>query len=338
MRDLLAYLRVLANPYDEISLRRIINVPKRGIGDKAIASLDALNLPLWDALFRSDQAPDLTSRAISAIDQFANLMATLRTMVESGFKPSVIAESVIDQTGLGAELSDSTDPQDEGRLENIEELVAVAQEYEEDESRLEGDEIEEISLIGFLERVSLVADSDQIPDGEDHGGAVTLMTLHTAKGLEFPTVFLTGLEEGVFPHSRSLGDPNEIEEERRLAYVGLTRARERLYLTRASTRFMFGTPTYNAPSRFFSEIPEELREMRAAATKPMVKSAPAVRSTGKRVISLELAVGDRVLHQTFGMGQVRSISGEGERAEATIDFGSYGERRLLLRYAPVEKV
>ena len=338
VRDLLAYLRVLANPYDEISLRRIINVPKRGIGDKAIASLDALNLPLWDALFKSDQAPDLTSRAISAIDQFANLMATLRTMVESGFKPSVIAESVIDQTGLGAELSDSTDPQDEGRLENIEELVAVAQEYEEDESRLEGDEIEEISLIGFLERVSLVADSDQIPDGEDHGGAVTLMTLHTAKGLEFPTVFLTGLEEGVFPHSRSLGDPNEIEEERRLAYVGLTRARERLYLTRASTRFMFGTPTYNAPSRFFSEIPEELREMRAAATKPMVKSAPAVRSTGKRVISLELAVGDRVLHQTFGMGQVRSISGEGERAEATIDFGSYGERRLLLRYAPVEKV
>ena len=154
----------------------------------------------------------------------------------------------------------------------------------------------------------------------------------------FPTVFLTGLEEGVFPHSRSLGDPNEIEEERRLAYVGLTRARERLYLTRASTRFMFGTPTYNAPSRFFSEIPEELREMRSATTKPMVKSAPAVRSTGKRVISLELAVGDRVLHQTFGMGQVRSISGEGERAEATIDFGSYGERRLLLRYAPVEKV
>ena len=338
VRDLLAYLRVLANPYDEISLRRIINVPKRGIGDKAIASLDALNLPLWDALFKCDQAPDLSSRAISAIDQFANLMATLRTMVESGFKPSVIAESVIEQSGLGAELSDSTDPQDEGRLENIEELVAVAQEYEEDESRLEGDEIEEISLIGFLERVSLVADSDQIPDGEDHGGAVTLMTLHTAKGLEFPTVFLTGLEEGVFPHSRSLGDPNEIEEERRLAYVGLTRARERLYLTRASTRFMFGTPTYNAPSRFFSEIPEELREMRSATTKPMVKSAPAVRSTGKRVISLELAVGDRVLHQTFGMGQVRSISGEGERAEATIDFGSYGERRLLLRYAPVEKV
>ena len=339
VRDLLAYLRVLANPYDEISLRRIINTPKRGIGDKAIAALDEMDIPLWDALFRADQARDLAARAISAIDQFANLMATLRTMVESGFKPSVIAEAVIEQSGLGAELSDSTDPQDEGRLENIEELVAVAQEYEEDESLVGGeDQPDEISLVGFLERVSLVADSDQIPDGEDHGGVVTLMTLHTAKGLEFPTVFLTGLEEGVFPHSRSLGDPNEIEEERRLAYVGLTRARERLYLSRASTRFMFGTPTYNAPSRFFSEIPEELMETRRATIKPIVRSAPPVRSTGKRVITLDLAVGDRVLHQTFGIGQVRTLTGEGDRAEATIDFGSYGERRLLLRYAPVEKV
>jgi DNA helicase-2/ATP-dependent DNA helicase PcrA len=339
VRDLLAYLRVLANPYDEISLRRIINTPKRGIGDKAIAALDEMDIPLWDALFRADQARDLAARAISAIDQFANLMATLRTMVESGFKPSVIAEAVIEQSGLGAELSDSTDPQDEGRLENIEELVAVAQEYEEDQSLVGGeDQPDEISLVGFLERVSLVADSDQIPDGEDHGGVVTLMTLHTAKGLEFPTVFLTGLEEGVFPHSRSLGDPNEIEEERRLAYVGLTRARERLYLSRASTRFMFGTPTYNAPSRFFSEIPEELMETRRATIKPMVRSAPPVRSTGKRVITLDLAVGDRVLHQTFGIGQVRTLTGEGDRAEATIDFGSYGERRLLLRYAPVEKV
>jgi len=339
VRDLLAYLRVLANPYDEISLRRIINTPKRGIGDKAIAALDEMDIPLWDALFRADQAQDLTSRAISAIDQFANLMATLRTMVESGFKPSVIAEAVIDQSGLGAELSDSTDPQDEGRLENIEELVAVAQEYEEDETLIgPDDQPDEISLVGFLERVSLVADSDQIPDGEDHGGVVTLMTLHTAKGLEFPTVFLTGLEEGVFPHSRSLGDPNEIEEERRLAYVGLTRARERLYLSRASTRFMFGTPTYNAPSRFFSEIPEELMEARRAAIKPLVRSAPPVRSTGKRVISLDLAIGDRVLHQTFGIGRVLTLTGEGERAEATVDFGSYGERRLLLRYAPVEKV
>ncbi len=339
VRDLLAYLRVLANPYDEISLRRIINTPKRGIGDKAIAALDEMDIPLWDALFRADQAQDLTSRAISAIDQFANLMATLRTMVESGFKPSVIAEAVIDQSGLGAELSDSTDPQDEGRLENIEELVAVAQEYEEDETLIgPDDQPDEISLVGFLERVSLVADSDQIPDGEDHGGVVTLMTLHTAKGLEFPTVFLTGLEEGVFPHSRSLGDPNEIEEERRLAYVGLTRARERLYLSRASTRFMFGTPTYNAPSRFFSEIPEELMETRRATIKPLVRSAPPVRSTGKRVISLDLAIGDRVLHQTFGIGRVLTLTGEGERAEATVDFGSYGERRLLLRYAPVEKV
>jgi DNA helicase-2/ATP-dependent DNA helicase PcrA len=340
VRDFLAYLRVLANPYDEISLRRIINTPKRGIGDKAIEGLEQMGIPLWDALLNAKDAPGATARATASIEGFAQLMLSLRELVEANVRPSVIAEAVLEQSKLGDELSDSEDPQDEARLENLQELVAVAQEYEEDE-RLEG---EEVSIVGFLERVSLVADSDQIPDGEDHGGVVTLMTLHTAKGLEFPTVFLTGMEENVFPHSRSLGDPSEIEEERRLAYVGLTRARKNLYLSRASTRFAFGSPTYNSPSRFLSEIPEEIIEWKAPEIRFKSKPNPMVAPTGKRITSssqnanLNLEIGDRVLHQTFGMGTVIALTGAGDKAEATINFGTYGDRRLLLRYAPVEKI
>jgi DNA helicase-2/ATP-dependent DNA helicase PcrA len=337
VRDFLAYLRVLANPYDEISLRRIINTPKRGIGDKAIDGLELMGIPLWDALLNAKDAPGATARATAAIEGFAQLMLSLRELVEANVRPSVIAEAVLEQSKLGEELSDSEDPQDEARLENLQELVAAAQEYEEDE-RLEG---EEVSMVGFLERVSLVADSDQIPDGEDHGGVVTLMTLHTAKGLEFPTVFLTGMEENVFPHSRSLGEPSEIEEERRLAYVGLTRARKNLFLSRASTRFAFGSPTYNSPSRFLSEIPEEIIQWKAAEIRLKSKPNPKVAPTGIRATpneNLNLEIGDRVLHQTFGMGTVVALSGAEDKAEATINFGTYGDRRLLLRYAPVEKI
>ena len=343
VRDFLAYLRVLANPYDEISLRRIINTPKRGIGDKAIDGLEQMGIPLWDALLNAKAAPGATARATAAIEGFANLMISLRELVAANVRPSVIAEAVLEQSKLGEELSDSEDPQDEARLENLQELVAVAQEYEADE-RLEG---EEVSIVGFLERVSLVADSDQIPDGEDHGGVVTLMTLHTAKGLEFPTVFLTGMEENVFPHSRSLGEPSEIEEERRLAYVGLTRARKNLFLSRATTRFAFGSPTYNSPSRFLSEIPEEIIQWKAPEIRLKSKVNPKVAATGKRTSSnglngsienLNLAIGDRVLHQTFGMGTVIALTGAEDKAEATINFGTYGDRRLLLRYAPVEKI
>ena len=340
VRDFLAYLRVLANPYDEISLRRIINTPKRGIGDKAIDGLEQMGIPLWDALLNAKDAPGATARATAAIEGFANLMISLRELVAANVRPSVIAEAVLEQSKLGEELSDSEDPQDEARLENLQELVAVAQEYEADE-RLEG---EEVSIVGFLERVSLVADSDQIPDGEDHGGVVTLMTLHTAKGLEFPTVFLTGMEENVFPHSRSLGEPSEIEEERRLAYVGLTRARKNLFLSRATTRFAFGSPTYNSPSRFLSEIPEEIIQWKAPEIRLKSKPNPKVAPTGKRnspndlSANLNLEIGDRVLHQTFGMGTVIALTGAEDKAEATINFGTYGDRRLLLRYAPVEKI
>ena len=347
VKDFLGYLRVLVNSEDEISLRRIINTPKRGIGDRALEGIDehAKNsaISFWSALCQAGSAPGIPARAAGSIRDFVTLIEELRTLVEAKVRPSVIAQAVLEQSGLLVELQNSQDPQDEGRIENLEELVSVAAEYEEGEV----EDGEEISLLGFLEQVSLVADSDQIPEGEDHGGVVTMMTLHTAKGLEFPTVFLTGMEEGIFPHSRTLGDPAEIEEERRLAYVGLTRARKRLYLSRSEYRSSWGAPMYNPPSRFLQEIPEDLiawNEIQRSSSVTTRSSAPRSfgpppKATGRRTSeTIALTAGDRVSHDTFGLGTVVEVSGEGDRAQATIDFGSAGEKRLLLRYAPVEKL
>jgi DNA helicase-2/ATP-dependent DNA helicase PcrA len=346
IKDFIAYLKVLANLEDEVSLRRIINVPKRGIGDRAIEVIESIassrNLSFWQALNMVSNSSDLGGRATMALSNFVSMILTLNVLVEAKTKPSKILEAVLEQSGLLAELQNSTDPQDESRVENLQELVAVSMEYEERPID-ELPEETEISLAGFLEQVSLVADSDEIPEGEDHGGVITLMTLHTAKGLEFPTVFLTGMEDGIFPHSRTLGERDELEEERRLAYVGLTRAKERLYLTRAEYRSAWGSPNYNPASRFLEEIPEELIEwrQRSFATKPKFVSSPPPRAnpTGKKSANtISLDVGDRVAHDTFGLGTVVKISGEADRAEATINFGALGEKRLLLRYAPVEKL
>lgn len=343
VKDFLGYLRVLANPEDEISLRRIINTPKRGIGDRALDVVDLhaanLGISFWRSLSDAKNAEGMPSRSLLAINEFIHLLDSLRTLVEAHTKPSIIAQAVLEQSGLLAGLVNSTDPQDEGRVENLQELVSVATEYEESEIDLG----EEITLSGFLEGVSLVADSDQIPEGADHGGVVTMMTLHTAKGLEFPTVFLTGMEEGIFPHSRTLGDRAEIEEERRLAYVGVTRARKRLYLSRSEYRSSWGAPTYNPPSRFLAEIPEGVISWNAATSlTPRAATrtfGPPPRATGKKAeVNIVLEVGDRVSHDTFGLGKVLAVSGEGDKAQATIDFGSSGEKRLLLRYAPVERL
>jgi DNA helicase II / ATP-dependent DNA helicase PcrA len=347
VKDLLAYLRVLANMEDEISLRRIINVPKRGIGDRAIETVEDFArqnyLSFWQGLSRCKEAPDIPNRAAQSISEFVSMMVALHVLVEAKTKPSVIVEAVLEQSGLLTELSESTDPQDEVRVENLKELVAVSMEYEERPFEELGED-EEISLSGFLEKVSLVADADEIPDGEDHGGVVTLMTLHTAKGLEFPTVFLTGMEDGIFPHSRTMGDKDELEEERRLAYVGLTRAEQRLYISRAEYRSSWGSPTYNPASRFLDEIPEELIEWRntGRSTFSVSPSAlrrtpttPPPRATGKKSSAMVLEVGQRVSHDTFGLGTVVAVAGEGDKSEATINFGEYGEKRLLLRYAPV---
>ena len=344
IKDFVAYLKVLVNQTDEVSLRRIINVPKRGIGDRAIESIESITnsrgISFWQALNVVANSSELGGRATASLSNFVSLILALNVLVEAGTKPSTILEAVLEQSGLLAELQNSTDPQDESRVENLQELVAVAMEYEEKPID-ELPEGSEISLAGFLEQVSLVADSDEIPEGEDHGGVITLMTLHTAKGLEFPTVFLTGMEDGIFPHSRTLGERDELEEERRLAYVGLTRAQERLYLTRAEYRSAWGSPNYNPASRFLDEIPDELIEwrQRTFVRKPKFTSTPPPRATGKKTsTAINLNIGDRVSHDTFGLGTVVKISGEGDRAEATINFGQLGEKRLLLRYAPVERL
>ncbi|MGW6141943.1 DNA helicase PcrA [Streptomyces sp. NPDC055140] len=367
VRDVLAYLRVLANPEDSVPLRRILNVPKRGIGDRAEAMIDALSqrekISFPQALRRVDEAYGMAARSTNAVKRFNTLMEDLRTIVESGAGPATVLEAVLERTGYLAELQSSTDPQDETRIENLQELAAVALEFEQESATADGategeGEASVGTLSGFLERVALVADSDQIPDEEDDGsGVITLMTLHTAKGLEFPVVFLTGMEDGVFPHMRSLGQVKELEEERRLAYVGITRARERLYLTRSTLRSAWGQPSYNPPSRFLEEIPDAHLEWKRTGAMAPVKSAgptsgiaaslsssrsrstPAFatrRATEKPVVAL--SVGDRVTHDQFGLGTVVGVQGTGSNAEATVDFGEPKPKRLLLRYAPVEKL
>ena len=359
VRDVLAYLRVLANPEDSVPLRRILNVPKRGIGDRAEAMIDALaqreKISFPQALKRVDEAYGMAARSSNAVKRFNTLMEELRTVVESGAGPATVLEAILERTGYLAELQASTDPQDETRIENLQELAAVALEFEQE--RGEG---ESVALSDFLEQVALVADSDQIPDeDEDGSGVITLMTLHTAKGLEFPVVFLTGMEDGVFPHMRALGQTKELEEERRLAYVGITRARERLYLTRSTLRSAWGQPSYNPPSRFLEEIPAaHLEWKRTGASAPVSSgrasgvaaslsssrsrssaagaSGFATRRTAENPV-VSLAVGDRVTHDQFGLGTVVAVKGTGANAEATIDFGDK-PKRLLLRYAPVEKL
>jgi ATP-dependent DNA helicase UvrD/PcrA len=339
VRDLLAYLRLIANPADEVSLRRILNVPKRGIGERAeeyVAAFAARErISFAAALARPGDVPGLATRSVQAIERFSALIESLREMAAE-LPVADLAEAVLDRTGYQTALEESNDLQDASRVENLQELVSVAREFD---GQNEGG-----SLPDFLEQVSLVADADQIPDGAQHGGLVTLMTLHTAKGLEFPVVFLTGMEEDVFPHQRSATDEKELEEERRLAYVGITRAMRRLYLTRAVGRMWWGRPSFHRQSRFLGEIPGSLIEWRrdeGAATAPAMERAaqrPGVDSPGNRQVPA-LRPGDMVTHDKFGLGTVVSVDGAGDRAEAKIDFGSeYGIKHLVLRYAPLEKL
>jgi len=340
VRDALAYLRALANPEDEVSLRRILNVPRRGIGDRAETGVEHLaqreRISFGAALERADEVPGLASRSLNAIRTFTSMMSDMRTLVESGAPPDTVLQAVLEQSGYLSALQASDDPQDESRVENLAELESVAHEFTIAEP--------EGTLVDFLERISLVADADDIPDSD--GGVVTLMTLHTAKGLEFPVVFLTGMEDGVFPHVRSLGDPQELQEERRLAYVGITRARERLYVSRSMMRSAWGAPSFNPASRFLDEIPEEVItwERDEPASSPASVggwgAAPASSARASSVVHdiIALAPGDRVTHSKFGLGTVVATSGHGEKADATVDFGSAGVKRLLLRYAPVEKL
>jgi DNA helicase-2/ATP-dependent DNA helicase PcrA len=343
VRDLLGYLRLIANPADEVSLRRVVNVPKRGIGERAeeyVASYAARERITFAAALRTPaDVPGMAARSAAAIAGFNALMDELREQAASNGPVAELVEAVLDKSGLQASLENSEDLQDATRVENLQEMVSVAREF--DGTNTGG------TLAEFLERVALVADADQIPDGEDHGGLVTLMTLHTAKGLEFPVVFLTGMEEEVFPHQRALTNQRELEEERRLAYVGITRAEQRLYLTRTASRNWYGRPSFHTPSRFLAEIPSELiewkrsaKDVAAAATPASARMAsrPGVNAVGNRSVPA-LSPGDRVNHDKFGLGTVVSADGYGDSAEAKIDFGgSYGVKHLVLRYAPLEKL
>jgi DNA helicase-2/ATP-dependent DNA helicase PcrA len=342
IRDAIAYLRVITNPADDVSLRRIINTPRRGIGDKAEEALENFarreKVTFNDALERVSEINTLAARSQTALQSFAQLLNLLRVMDDSGAGPSEIVHTALEKSGLIKELAESKDPQDEVRLENLAELENVAREFEE-QFQSDNEINRPARLADFLERVSLVADSDEIPKDDAHTGVVTMMTLHTAKGLEFPAVFLTGMEEGVFPHQRSLGSDSELQEERRLAYVGMTRAMKRLHLTRAAARSTWGQPNYNAESRFLTELPEELVDRQGEEFSALGLSGNSFQRPQKRDEPvMVLVVGDRVLHDKFGMGTVTSVQGQNEKAEATIDFKSAGEKRLLLRYAPVEKL
>ena len=385
IKDALAYLRVLVNPDDDVNLRRVLNEPKRGIGDRAEGAVAALaqreRISFMAAARRAEQAPAMATRSVNAVLGFVKLLDDLAE-VAAGSGAAAALEAVLEQTGYLAALRSSTDPQDESRVENLAELVAVVREYEQENP--------EGSLGAFLEQVSLVADADQIPDapGVDAEataaavaearrlGVVTLMTLHTAKGLEFPVVFLTGMEHGLFPHQRSATDPKELAEERRLAYVGLTRARKRLYVTRSEVRSMWGQSQYNPASQFLEEIPAELLEWKREGTSRQAggwgnsgsigssrysgsfwgagtaRGAAADSSAGfnadvpaaiaknrvqpqKEIVAV--SVGDKVNHTSFGNGTVLALEGAGDKTVAKVKF-DVGEKRLLLRYAPLTKI
>ncbi|MDU1064063.1 MAG: DNA helicase PcrA [Cutibacterium avidum] len=373
VRDAVSYLRAIANKADDVSVRRILNVPKRGIGARAEAALElfatARRISFSEAIERVDEIDGLATRSANQIRAFGELMAQHRAMMERGGRADEITASILKESGYITELENSKDPQDETRLENLVELVSVAQEFVArvhaiDIDAAEEGDVEDLelsaddSLPAFLEQIALVADSDQLPTGSD--GVVTLMTLHTAKGLEFDTVFITGFEDGVFPHMRSLADATELAEERRLAYVGITRARKRLFLSRAAVRTMWGQVQYNPLSRFVDEIPERLIEWerlgqvsvgwstsasgRSHSARGSLNDGTPAFGSGRgpanapRSKSLSLSVGDRVLHSTFGLGTVKATSGQGENAKADVDFGSAGLKRLALKFAPLEKL
>jgi DNA helicase-2/ATP-dependent DNA helicase PcrA len=347
----------VVNPQDEVSVKRILNTPKRGIGDSSIGKLDAYGsgrgISFTGALRRAHDA-GITGTAVKGIARYLELVDGVADLA-SDDKPAPLLQALLDRSGYLIELQEERTIEAEGRLENLAELVGSA----------EGAE----SIDQFLEQVSLVSDADEI-DGDD--SQVVLMTVHAAKGLEFPAVFIMGLEEGVFPHLRSIGEPDEMEEERRLAYVAITRARERLYLSHAWSRTLYGGTQYNPPSRFLAEIPERLveaieqrRASRGGRTygsggyssggygsrgagidanrDRIVKRALQGSSTGTGPAkhgaeAMGLKVGDDVVHATFGEGVILLIEGDGDKAETVIRFPGVGEKRLLLSWAPIKKV
>ena len=338
VKDTLAYLKAVVNEDDQVSIKRIVNTPKRAIGDTSIAHVDRFSqgesITFMDGLRRAREIDALTGRAQNAILEFVALMDVIAVKASAG--PEAAVESVLNDTGYLDMIRSERSIEAMGREENLKELLSAAAEFEETGPASMGpDEWNALDGIGklqmFLESISLVTDLD----GLEQSTAVTLMTLHNAKGLEFPAVFVTGLEDGVFPHMRALGDPHELEEERRLCYVGITRAEQRVYLTRAWSRNLWGQNNFNGPSRFLKEIPDHLTTNAKRIRRSRTLEARTPVST---VSDVEIAMGDRVRHAHWGEGTVSEIVGAGDRAEAVVVFNGHGSKRLLLAWAPLEKV
>jgi DNA helicase-2/ATP-dependent DNA helicase PcrA len=360
IKDVLGYLRLLLNPQDVISFRRVVNMPKRGIGDATTAALESFaateGIDVVEACRRVDEIAVLNARAKGAVAGFNQVMTALQAHYDEGVGPARMVEFAAQESGYLLELETDRSIEAQGRIENIQELSGVAMETAARDP--------DAGLAEFLELVSLVGDQDEYDEDES---TVTLMTLHIAKGLEFPVVFVVGMEDGVFPHFRSMTDTHELEEERRLAYVGITRAQQRLYLTHAWSRTLYGQTNYNPPSRFLGEIPEALLDAKESETR--VQRASARRrgggSGGYSVVGLPgrsdavqvepgwtppssaglpkrdapaIVAGDTVQHERWGEGVVVTTNGYGDDAEATIRFGEVGEKRVLLAYAPLRKI
>ncbi|WLT09974.1 UvrD-helicase domain-containing protein [Bifidobacterium asteroides] len=422
IKDALAYLHAIANPQDDVNMRRILNVPKRGLAARAEAAAtsyaDLHQVSFWEGVQHIEEVPGASTLMVKRMKAFRDLITSLTDFAaEHDTKPSQIVEKVLEDSGMLDELRKSVDPQDASRLENLGQLQSVAAEFEQ--------KTPDATLAGFLETTALVADSDQLPGLGDDSGKVTLMTLHTAKGLEYPVVFLTGMEQGTFPHSRCLEDTDEMQEERRLAYVGVTRAKRRLYLTRAAVRSQWGQVNEMLPSQFLDDIPDDLidwkrrqagnERMRAGwdlgddedefggfedesdgrafghrsfggfgsgfgssrngygrsrassqrsfgssgygsrgsssrngrvTTRRSTTSPSSTSHAGKASVQpksnglsiQDFSLGDRVAHDQYGLGKVVDIQDKGHNSVLTVDFGSEGTKRLMLRLAPIEKL
>ena len=337
VKDALAYLRIAANPLDEVSIKRVLNVPKRGVGDTSVAKIDAYANETGISFALALRQATVGGAAAKGIASFVGLIDACNAMLEEG--PGAVLRHALESSGYLAELAAEGTVEAAGREENLLELINVASEF--------------TTVDEFLEQVALVADTDDL----DEANHVTLMTMHSAKGLEFPVVFIVGMEEGIFPHSRALNDPVELEEERRLAYVGITRARERLSLSHAWSRSLYGNTQYNPPSRFLNEIPDELIEREGNADSGEDSRRYAYKSQAERGYSPPpmrhtmplssaqpqtphhgLKLGDDIEHPTFGEGVILEIRGEGEKAEATIRFRLVGTKHLSLAWAPLKKL
>ena len=341
IKDVLAYLRVLYNPFDDLSLLRIINVPKRSIGATTVAKLQdyarANGTSLFMTLTQLHLVDSIKGKTKEKLEEFGILIFTLVAEMEDRTVLDIL-ESILDRTGYLAQLEESTDPQDQARAENIGELLSVAKDFQD--TNPSG------TVEDFLEQVALVNDVDSF---EQEESKVTLMTLHAAKGLEFPIVFLGGLEEGLFPHSRTLMNPEEIEEERRLAYVGITRAEKELYISNATTRTVFGRTSSYLPSRFIDEIPEELVDgLRAKRKVPddikrhvpqhmSVTSRPVTKPIVRNEVIADWKIGDTAIHSKWGNGKVINVAGEGAGMKLTIEFPTQGVRVVMAKFAPVKK-